>query len=139
MTKIFNQPKQKLLRQALRKMPVSCERKLWSRLRNKQLDYKFFRQFGIGEYIVDFYCPTLKLDIELDGATHCTKEEIKRDEIRDKYLQSLGIITKRYNNTDIKENFSEVIYDIQQTCEQLKLTHPVLPFIKGKGRRKSGF
>ena len=90
MIKVFNQPKQKLLRQSLRKMPIGCERKLWSRLRNKQLGYKFFRQYGIDKYIIDFYCPTLKLAIEIDDATHSTDEEIKKDVIRQKFIENLG-------------------------------------------------
>jgi very-short-patch-repair endonuclease len=124
MTKVFNQPKQKLLRQNLRKMPIGCERKLWNRLRNKQLGYKFFRQYGIGRYIVDFYCPKLKLAVEIDGATHSADEEIKKDVIRQKFIESLGVTFKRYNNSDIKDNFSEVVYDIQKTCELLTSNSP---------------
>lgn len=136
MTKVFNQSSQKKLRQALRKIPVSCERKIWSRLRNKQLGYKFFRQFGIGKYIMDFYCPVLKFMIEIDGATHCTEDEIQKDKTRDQYLRNFGITIKRYTNTDIKENFSEVIYDVQEILIKLNLTHPVLPFAKGKGLKR---
>jgi very-short-patch-repair endonuclease len=120
MTQVFNHPKQKLLRQKLRKMPIGCERKLWQRIRNKQLGYKFFRQYGIGKYVVDFYCSELKLVIEMDGITHTTPEEIENDQIRQKFIESKDIRVKRYSNNDIKENFSEVIYNIQEMCGELE-------------------
>jgi very-short-patch-repair endonuclease len=119
MTQIFNKQLQKIIRRKLRQEPIGCERKLWSKLRNNQLGYKFRRQFGIGQYIVDFYCPKLRLVIEIDGATHCTEEEKNNDRVRQEYLENLGLTVKRYWNIDIKNNFSEVIYDIQKVCEQL--------------------
>jgi very-short-patch-repair endonuclease len=100
-------------------MPIGCERKLWGRIKSKQLGFKFHRQYGIGNYIIDFYCPALRLAIEIDGATHSTDEEIKYDTIRQKFLENLGLTVKRYNNTNIKDNFSDVIYDIQQVCSNL--------------------
>jgi very-short-patch-repair endonuclease len=126
MDKVFNQKQQKSLRQSLRRMPIGCERKLWSKLRNKQLGYKFRRQYGISNYIVDFYCPALRLVIEIDGATHGTEDEVKRDIIRQKFLESLGLAVRRYNNADIKNNFSDVIYDIQQACSNLNTKYQIL-------------
>ena len=120
MTQIFNQQKQKCLRRKLRKEPISCERKIWSKLRNNQSGYKFRRQYGIGRYIVDFYCPKLKLVIEIDGATHSTEEEEKNDEERQKYLESLGLTVKRYLNVDIINNFDEVAENIKEVCLELK-------------------
>lgn len=104
MTQIYNKKEQKNTRKYLRKLPVGCEIKLWSGIRQKQLGYKFRRQFGIGKYIVDFYCPELKLAIEIDGATHCTDKEIEHDKIRQAYIESLGIKIIRYSNIDIKES-----------------------------------
>ena len=76
MTLLFNLKTQKQIRKNLRKQEVESEKILWWKLRNRQLgDYKFRRQFGINKYIVDFYCPKLKLAIEIDGATHSTKKE----------------------------------------------------------------
>ncbi len=107
------------MRRKLRQLPVGCERKLWNRLKNKQLGYKFNRQVSISKYIVDFFCFQLKLVIEIDGATHCTNKEIENDKIRQAYLENLGLTIRRYTNNDIKNNFSEVVYNIQQICEQL--------------------
>lgn len=126
MTQIFNKQQQLIIRRKLRQEPIICERKLWNKLRNNQLGYKFRRQYGIGKYVVDFYCPKLKLAIEVDGATHSTDREIKKDIIRQKFIESLGVTVKRYYNSDIKENLSGVIYSIQETCEKLS-SNPSCP------------
>lgn len=55
----------------------------------------------MGRYIVDFYCASAKLVIELDGSQHFEAEEIEADAVRDKYLSSLGLTVKRYSNRDI--------------------------------------
>ena len=107
MTEIFNLKNNKYLRSSLRKQEVGAEEKLWWKLRRKNLGYKFRRQFGIGNYIVDFYCPRLKLIIEVDGGTHSADQEIKNDKSREKYFKSLGLNIKRYNNIDIYNNLSE--------------------------------
>ena len=65
---------------------------LWERVRRKRLrGRQFYRQKNIGDYIVDFYCPSAKVIIELDGGQHFTKEGIKADQLRDEYLNSLGL------------------------------------------------
>jgi len=97
MTELFNLKSQKNLRKNLRRQVITAEIILWSKLRNKRLGYKFKRQFGIGKYIVDFYCPRKKLVVEIDGATHSTEKEIFNDNIRQKYLESLELKVIRYN------------------------------------------
>ena len=77
---------------------------------------KFRRQFSIGKFIVDFYCAEEKLVIEIDGATHGTNKEIQTDEIRQKFLESQGLLVKRYTNTDIKENLQLVLENILEVC-----------------------
>jgi len=74
---VYNHKEYKAVRRKLRKQEVSSEKILWSKLRNKQQKFRFRRQYGIGKYIVDFYCPKLKLAIEIDGATHFKDEEVK--------------------------------------------------------------
>lgn len=62
-------------RQGLRNTPTPAEAALWLKLRKSQLDgRKFRRQHSVGTYILDFYCPSEMLGIELDGADHFTKE-----------------------------------------------------------------
>ncbi len=72
MTEVFNRHNLKSQsRQSLRKALRAAELILWSKLKNRQVSSrKFRRQFSIGPYVVDFYCPALKLAIEIDGDSH---------------------------------------------------------------------
>ena len=71
-TKIFNKTQYKQRRHELRHHLTEPEQRLWQILRNKQMGIKFRRQHGIGHYIVDFYCPELKLIIEVDTSFPCS-------------------------------------------------------------------
>ena len=120
MTLLFNLKTQKQIRKNLRKQEVEPEKILWWKLRDRQLgNYKFRRQFGVDKYVVDFYCPKLKLVIEIDGATHSTKKEIEYDNFRQKFLENLGLVVKRYTNNEVKNNLQEVLEDIYKTCKDL--------------------
>ena len=97
--------------QKLRKDMTAMERKLWYEfLRN--LPIRFKRQKPIGVYIVDFYCASAKLVIELDGSQHYYGETEKTDKVRDKYLSDLGLTVLRYSDSDVVKNFSGVCQDI---------------------------
>ena len=99
--------------QNLRSKPTDAERKLWSALRLKQLNgYQFYRQRVIGNYIVDFCSPTLKLVIEVDGSQHYSDEGIKADKIRDNYLHDHGFKVLRYNDIEVLTNISGVVENI---------------------------
>jgi very-short-patch-repair endonuclease len=76
MRKINNLKPQKEIRKKLRNSATPQEIILWSRLKRKQLGYKFRRQQSFGKYIVDFYCPLKNLVIELDGWQHKEQMEI---------------------------------------------------------------
>ncbi len=90
--------------------PAECE--LWNCLKGKRIrNLKFRRQHSIGNYIVDFYCPKLKLDIELDGEYHIYNEEY--DRLRDGKLCSLGITTLRYENLMVFEHPNVILADIK--------------------------
>jgi very-short-patch-repair endonuclease len=104
--------------QNLRYKPTDAERKLWSKLRLKQLNgYQFYRQRIIGNYIVDFCSPALKLVIEVDGSQHCTDEGIAEDKIRDSYLQDIGFKVLRYNDYDVSTNISGVVQNILENMK----------------------
>lgn len=119
MEKIFNLPYNKNIRRVLRQQPVTCEKILWRKLRNRQLaGTKFKRQFSIGRYIVDFYCADLKLIVEIDGATHESEREIKGDIERQKFLEEQGLRVKRYTNTDVKENLDAVLENILEVINE---------------------
>ena len=67
----------------LRKNMTPQERKLWTIIRKRTIDnLKFRRQYPIGKYIVDFYCASAKLAVELDGGGHYSPEEQKKDQHR---------------------------------------------------------
>ncbi|MES3016839.1 MAG: endonuclease domain-containing protein [Bacteroidota bacterium] len=97
-------------RRSLRKNSTSAEIYLWSFLKSKQvLGRKFRRQHGIGNYIVDFYCSSEKLIIELDGKVHDNPNQIIYDRRRDRYLQQLGFKVFRVTNELVFCNVPEVL------------------------------
>jgi very-short-patch-repair endonuclease len=107
---IYNRPRQKRLRKHLRNIVSDAERLLWSALKGSRLlGYKFRRQQGIGRYVVDFYCPAKKLAIEIDGATHWTKEEQERDRDRQMYIEALDIRVLRFTNDEVYTNKDGVL------------------------------
>lgn len=92
---------------------TSAEASLWKSLQRKQLQgRKFRRQHSIGNYIVDFYCTTEKLAIELDGAYHFTPNQQEKDAVRDTYLESQGITVLRFENKMVFENLASVLQEI---------------------------
>lgn len=96
------------LARELRKNSTLSEVLLWNQLKNHQFfDLDFDRQKIIGNYIVDFYCPQLKLVIEIDGASHDNKLEY--DLIRDEYFKSLGLNVIHFPDGDVKNNISVVL------------------------------
>lgn len=101
-------------RKELRNNSTQEEILLWSRLKNSQLGSKFRRQHSIGGYIVDFYCPSKNLVIEIDGLQHFTKQNKEYDELRTKFLEGLDIKVIRFNNTEINKNLNLVIEKIKE-------------------------
>lgn len=133
MTKLYNLKSLTKIRKFLRNQTVKAEWLLWSKLKSKQLGYKFRRQYSIDHYIVDFYCPELKFAIEADGATHSSDKELTYDKNREAYLKNFGIKIKRYNNLEIFNNLEMVASDIKNYCDNLNnITPPNPPLIKGR-------
>lgn len=100
----------KEFRRKLRKNQTETEKILWRELRNKRFKgLKFFRQYSINSYILDFYCPQVALAIELDGGGH-TQEQVKNaDQVRDLYLQSKGIKLIRFWNHEVFQSLQTVL------------------------------
>jgi very-short-patch-repair endonuclease len=117
MNNIFNKTEYKQRRQALRRNLTEPEKRLWQVLRNKQMGEKFRRQHGIGHYIVDFYCPALKLVIEVDGDSHFTEDAQRYDRERNKFMSSLGMTTLRFKNDEVMSNLEGVCQSIQQQID----------------------
>lgn len=97
----------------LRRDQTPWESKLWQVLRNRNIEgLKFRRQFKIGNYVVDFVCLSKKLVIELDGGHHSESRQKKKDEIRQKYIESQGFKVLRFWNNEVLENLEGVVQKI---------------------------
>lgn len=97
----------------IRKEPTFSEQKLWMHLRNKQLDgIKFRRQHPVGGFIVDFYCPSARLAIELDGGVHLDSEQSSYDLLRQKELAEQGVKVIRFWNSEVDREIDAVLQTI---------------------------
>jgi very-short-patch-repair endonuclease len=106
---------------------TEAEKRLWRYLRNRQLQgHKFYRQYPIPPYYVDFLCRDKKLIIEADGGQH---SENRSDEKRTKYLENKEYKVLRYWNNDILENTEGVMKEILGVLNSLT---PTLS-LKGEG------
>ena len=111
-----NEASQKQLRQSLRNNATSAEAILWCALKGKQVDgLKFRRQFGVGPYVLDFYCPELRLGIELDGGVHQTSYTHEYDEMRTRFLKENRIRVLRFDNEVVYNNIQGIIEAIKGT------------------------
>ena len=84
-----------------------------SRLSSKLEGRKFRRQHSINNYIVDFFCPSERLIIELDGEGHLTTNGEEKDKLRTEYLENLDYRIVRFENKMIFENLSSVLMEIK--------------------------
>jgi adenine-specific DNA-methyltransferase len=106
----------------LRRNQTEAEKLLWRHLRNRHLSgYKFRRQYPVGSFIADFYCPQRKLVIEVDGGQHFCEKGKKYDAQREQYLSSLGIRTLRFSNLDVLKNIDGTWERIIQKVKELSL------------------
>jgi len=106
---LYNDPTAKLDRRHLRKNATDAERRLWSILRSRRTSgLKFFRQYSVGPYILDFYCPERRLAIEVDGGQHADASGQQHDDHRDGYLRDSNIHVIRFWNNDVLQNIEGV-------------------------------
>ena len=104
----------------LRKQQTPWELMLWQRLRKQQLcNIRFIRQRAIGNYIVDFYAPSLKLAIELDGSQHFHPSAERYDQRRNHWLNLQNIKVIRFSNLQIAQEMDAVLEMIEQSIKQL--------------------
>ena len=97
----------------LRKRQTFAEDILWNYLRTKPFGLKFRRQHPFSSYILDFYCHSLKLAIEVDGSIHDLEEIKDSDLIRQEQLEQEGLSFLRFSNEEIKVKPEEVIQKIE--------------------------
>ncbi|WP_112663135.1 endonuclease domain-containing protein [Microvirga flavescens] len=102
----------------LRQEQTNAETLLWQALRNRRLSrWKFRRQHPIDRFIADFVCLDGKLIIEVDGATHSTDEELRRDVERTLILESCGYLVLRVTNAEVYENIDGVMETVLAALE----------------------
>ena len=117
--RINNIAKSREQRRLLRKNSTPEEAMLWSLLKgDKILGVRWRRQFSIDSYILDFYCPKLKLAIELDGNHHYTDSGYCHDSIRERYLSELGIEVLRFENRHIWKSQEAIIEQIERRVNE---------------------
>ncbi|WP_423793529.1 endonuclease domain-containing protein [Hyphococcus luteus] len=103
----------------LRKTMPEAERRLWVRLRNRQLgDFRFRRQHSIGPYIADFACIEAMLVIECDGEQHGFDAFRAHDAKRDAFLESEGWTVLRFWNREIHDNMDGVLETIHDAARK---------------------
>jgi very-short-patch-repair endonuclease len=117
----------------LRGNMTDAEARLWKALRRDQFNgLHFRRQHPVGPFTLDFYCPGLRLAIELDGGQHAVQQ--KRDERRTRFLFEKGIAVVRYWNNDVFGNLQGVLEDLIGIAEnrvRQMTPSPALPLSGG--------
>lgn len=117
MPEIHNRDYLKKFRKDLRNNSTSAEATLWRYLKGKQLGKKFRRQHSVGNYILDFYCASDRIAVELDGAQHFSDEGISYDEERTKYLNRFNIKVIRFENAKVFEDIQAVLSEIKKVFD----------------------
>ena len=112
---LYNEQKFRERRKGLRRSKTDAEKLLWNKLRGRQISgLKFYRQFSVGAYILDFFCPQIKLAVELDGGQHAEEENMEYDAIRTDYLKGIGIEVLRFWNNEVMKNIEGVLQVIEE-------------------------
>ncbi len=126
MTIFYNKTKDLAKRVLLRKSQTKEESLLWANLRNSKLGFKIKRQYSVGPYVLDFYCPAKKLAIEIDGVQHLQNKEY--DKLRSDYLSVFGIRVIRFWNNEVNQDIDLVLSKIK-----LELETPLIAKERGRG------
>jgi len=101
-------------RRQLRNNLTPAEAFLWTQIKARQLDNRrFTKQHSIGPYIVDFYCASENLIIELDGEVHNNPQAEEYDARRTEYLERLGYKVIRFENKMVFDYLPSVLKEIQ--------------------------
>ena len=105
----------------LRREMTPHERKLWY-LFLRTYPVKIYKQRIIDRFIVDFYCASAKLVIEIDGSQHFDMQGMSSDAERTAVLESFGLKVIRYSNREIDNEFASVCEQIDQIIQQRTLS-----------------
>ncbi len=118
MIHLFNRIPEKENRRHLRQNSTEAEKLLWDYLRHRKCaNLKFKRQYSVRKYVLDFYCSSCRLAVELDGEVHLDKIVKAHDDIRDTYLHKLGIKVLRIRNEEVFDDINAVLKKIRKIAE----------------------
>ncbi|MEQ9468981.1 MAG: DUF559 domain-containing protein [Ekhidna sp.] len=135
-SKIMNLPELKSFRRQLRSNLTPAEATLWKMLQKSQLDgRKFRRQHSVGKYILDFYCPSEKLAVELDGDGHLSLSQMEYDMERDAFIEQFGIKVIRIENHWVFDQPEAVLKEIRNEFgwSEKITTPPTAPLLQKEG------
>ena len=105
-----------------RKYPTEAENTLWQAIRGRRIaGLKFRRQHPLLGLIFDFYCPEIKLAIEVDGNVHQNIDQKERDNLRTEIVTDHGILVVRFRNSDVTDHLDEILQQIRLISEQRKI------------------
>lgn len=109
--------KLRIIARQMRHERTEAEDLLWQRLRDRQLEgYKFHRQHAVDRFIVDFFCSSAGLIIEVDGTVH--QQQVEADQERERILIDLGFRIIRFTNTQVLEQTGLVLQKILETFQR---------------------
>lgn len=114
-------PEKREFAKALRRSPTPAEAVLWGRLRANRLGFRFRRQAIIRGWIADFWCPSVRLVVEVDGAVHDTPEAQARDRHRDETMRRLEIVVLRFKNEQVLNDADAVVARIVECARERQL------------------
>lgn len=101
----------------LRKNQTEAEKILWKALRQKQLrGLRFYRQVAVDRYVVDFYCPTRAVIVEVDGEIHTDSDQEEHDHVREEVLHEMGLRILRVRNQEVINHLDDVLQNIAKFC-----------------------
>ncbi|MEI6857016.1 DUF559 domain-containing protein [Psychrilyobacter sp.] len=114
---IFNLKKAKILKSKIKKGPTTEEKQIWDHIKERKLyNLKFQKQYEMGRYTANFYCPEIEFAIQIDNDKHTKKFE----KIRDEYLYSIGVTYLRFTSSEINSNLEEILEKIEIAVSDLK-------------------
>jgi very-short-patch-repair endonuclease len=123
----------------MRKNPTESEELLWTRLRGKRLNkLKFRRQQHLQGFILDFYCESARLGVEVDGEIHFNKEQAEFDKQRSEYLSEFSIKIIRFTNDQVLKEIQEVLNTISQEAMKRVLSLTPSSFLGHPSPRGEG-